>query len=203
MQEFLITTLTFFIKDYGILAIFLLMTLESALIPIPSEITMPFAGFLVSRGVFSFWSVVLIGSLANLFGSLLAYFLGAKYGELWVRRVIRHWGKFLLVREKEFDRALNDFKKYGQVVTFTSRLLPVVRTYISLPSGIAKMNLLSFSVLTFLGSLIWSTILTLLGVKLGENWIILESYFRKAQILIVIAGIILASVVVTKFVRRS
>lgn len=185
MVELLSSYLTSFIESYGLIAVFILMTAESALIPIPSEVTMPFAGFLAGVGVFNFWVVVFFGALGNLLGSLLAFWLGSAMGENWIRIAIKKWGKWLLIHEKDFDVSLSWFKKYGQGITFLSRLLPVVRTFISLPAGIAKMNLWIFSVLTFIGSFVWSAFLAYLGLKLGENWASIEPYFRKVQFLIV------------------
>jgi len=190
ITKFIVTQLTSLVENYGLFAVFILMTAESALIPIPSEVTMPFAGFMVSRGLFNFWSVVTVGAFANLAGSLLAYWLGFAKGEEWVRLAIGRWGKWLLIKESEFDRAKDWFHKYGQIVTFASRLLPVARTFISLPAGIAKMNLPIFSLLTFLGSFIWSAFLVYLGLKLGQNWLVIEPYFRKFQILIVAVGVL-------------
>jgi len=190
MTEFISHILTSIIQEYGLFAVFVMMTAESALIPIPSEITMPFAGFMASRGLFNFWVAIVVGASANLFGSLLAYWLGYTKGETWVRASIKRWGKWLLIKEEEFDRARDWFHKYGQVVTFTSRLLPVVRTFISLPAGIAKMNLPLFSLLTFIGSFLWSAFLAYLGLKLGQNWSSIEPYFRKFQFLIVGLGVI-------------
>lgn len=179
-----------FIGTYGQFAIFLLMTLESALIPIPSEITMALAGFYSGLGVLNFWVAVFVGAFGNLIGSLLAYLLGYKLGEGNIRNLIKQWGKYLLIHEKDFDLSLSWFHKYGQAVAFTSRMLPVLRTFISLPAGIAKMNLPIFSLLTFVGSFIWSAFLTYLGLKLGQNWQIIDPYFKKFQFLII--GLILA-----------
>lgn len=185
LTHFLVVNLTSFIEGWGLLAVFVLMTAESALIPIPSEITMPFAGFLAARGVFGFVPAILIGAAGNLFGSLLAYWLGAVMGEDWIRQAISKWGKWLLMKERDYDRAKSWFENYGQVVTFISRLLPIVRTFISLPAGIAKMNLAKFSILTFIGSLLWSGVLAWLGLKLGQNWLAIEPYFRKFQFLVI------------------
>jgi membrane protein DedA with SNARE-associated domain len=180
------TLLTDFILRYGYFSVFLLMTAESALIPIPSEITMPFAGFLAGRGAVDFWLVVFIGSLGNTFGSLLAYYLGYYKGEAWTLDIIRKWGKWLLLKEKEFERSKRWFHTHGQWITFASRLLPIVRTFISLPAGIARMNVGLFTILTFIGSFLWSAVLAYTGLKLGQNWMALEPYFRKFQILILI-----------------
>ncbi|MFI5241113.1 MAG: DedA family protein [Microgenomates group bacterium] len=185
ITEFFVTNITNIISTYGYLAVFLIMTAESALVPIPSEITMPFAGFLAGMGVMNFWVAVLLGAIGNVVGSLLAYWLGEKMGEGWIRIMIKKWGKWLLIHEKDFDMSLNWFKKYGQGVTFTSRLLPIVRTFISLPAGIAKMNLPLFTVLTFIGSFIWSLLLAYMGLKLGQNWMSIEPYFRKFQFIII------------------
>ena len=177
--------LTGFISSSGIAAVFVLMTAESALIPIPSEITMPFAGFLAGRGLLNFWLSVFIGALGNLIGSLLAYWLGFYLREEWVRKAIKRWGKYLLIHEKDFDLSLKWFTKYGESVTFGSRLLPIVRTFISLPAGIAEMKLNKFIILTFTGSFLWSLFLAYMGLKLGQNWMAIEPIFRKFQFLII------------------
>jgi len=190
ITKFIVTQLTNLIESYGLFAVFILMTAESALIPIPSEVTMPFAGFMASRGLINFWSVVTVGAFANLVGSLLAYWIGFTKGEVWVKVAIKRWGKWLLIKESEFERAKEWFHNYGTWVAFGSRLLPVVRTFISLPAGIAKMNLPLFSLFTFLGSFIWSAFLAYLGLKLGQNWLSIEPYFRKFQFLIVGIGLL-------------
>jgi len=191
------------IQSYGLLSVFVLMTAESALIPIPSEVTMAFAGFLASRGVFNIWEAVLIGALGNLIGSLLAYYLGYRKGELWIRYAINKWGKWFLVSEHDFDKAKKWFEKYGQGVSFGSRMLPIVRTYISLPAGIARMRIDLFSVLTFLGSFIWSGFLAYLGFKLGQNWEAIGPYFRKFQIAIVVVIIFAVAFYIYKHIKRG
>lgn len=185
ITEFFVTSLTSLITTYGYAAVFLLMTLESALIPIPSEITMTFAGFLSGLGHMNIWVVTFIGAFGNLVGSLLAFWLGKVVGEDGVRKLIRKYGKWILIHEKDFDTSLRWFQKYGQGITFGSRLLPVVRTFISLPAGIADMNLGLFSLFTFIGSFIWSGLLALAGLKLGENWQAVDPFFRKFQFLII------------------
>lgn len=185
ITHFFVENLTSLIQSYGYFAVFILMTAESALIPIPSEVTMPFAGFLAGRGFMNFWFAVFVGAFANLVGSLIAYYLGYYKGEEWVRFAIKKWGKWLLIKESEYDKAKEWFLKYGQIVAFSSRLLPVVRTFISLPAGIAKMNVTVFSIFTFIGSFFWSLFLAWLGLKLGENWLSIEPYFRKFQFLII------------------
>lgn len=203
ITHFFVTNLTNLINLYGLWAVFILMAAESALIPIPSEITMPFAGFLAGRGVINFWLAVTVGATANLTGSLLAYWLGYIKGEEWVRFAIKKWGKWLLIRESEFDKAKDWFHNYGQWVAFGSRLLPIVRTFISLPAGIAKMNLPLFSILTFFGSFIWSAFLAWLGLKLGQNWLAIEPYFRKFQFLLVGLGVAAVTFYIWSHLKRK
>ena len=203
VTEFFVENLTSLISSQGYFAVFLLMTAESALIPIPSEITMTFAGFLSGIGFLNFWVVVLIGSIGNLFGSLLAFWLGRVMGETGVRAVIKKWGKWFLIHEKDFDLSLKWFKKYGQGIAFGSRLLPIVRTFISLPAGIADMNITVFSVLTFVGSFLWSAVLTYLGLKLGQNWLSIDPYFRKFQFLIIGLGVLAVALYIYRHLKRS
>ena len=202
VTEFLVSNLTSLISSYGLLAVFVLMTAESALIPIPSEITMPFAGFMAGMGVFDFWTAVAVGALGNLVGSLLAYWLGYAKGEDWVRFAIRRWGKWLLIREHEYDKSKAWYQKYGQGITFASRLLPIVRTFISLPAGIARMNLTLFSLLTFIGSFLWSAVLAYVGLKLGENWLSIEPFFRKFQFVIVGLGVLAVALYIYTHIKR-
>ena len=199
----IVENLTSFITSYSLLAVFILMTLESALIPLPSEVTMPFAGFLAGRGLFPFWIAVFVGALGNLAGSLLAYWLGYTKGEMWVRFAIKKWGKWLLIKESEFNKSLIWYKKYGQGITFASRILPIVRTFISLPAGIAKMKLPLFVFLTFIGSFVWSGFLAFLGLKLGQNWLSIEPYFRKFQFLIISLFIFLVGFYIYKHLKRK
>ncbi len=192
MIEQITSWITNSISTTGYLAVLILMTAESALIPIPSEVTMPFAGFLVSLGKLNFFLAVLVGAVGNLLGSLLAYALGYFGQETVVKQAIKKYGKWILVSEGEFEKAETWFQRHGGKIAFFSRLAPVIRTYISLPAGISKMSVWRFSIFTFLGSLIWSSILAYLGVLLGQNWQSLEIYFRRFDILIAALGVILA-----------
>jgi len=182
--EFLTLLIVKIIEASGYFGVFTLMTFESALIPIPSEITMTFSGFLASEGKMSLFTLCLVGGFANLIGSLLAYWLGFWGQEHFVRTLIKKYGKFILVSEDEFDKSMKWFKKYGESIAFFSRLMPIVRTFISLPCGIAKMNLWKFSYLTLIGAIIWSFILANIGFILGSNWSKLEVYYRKYELLI-------------------
>ncbi len=168
------------VKTGGYWGIFILMALESANIPIPSEIIMPFSGFLAASKIFNFWLVVFVGALGNLAGSLFSYWLGYL-----ARKGIFHWNNHKVSIEVERARAWLD--RFGDWAVFISRLLPVVRTFISFPIGVLKTkSLWKFSALTFAGSFIWSTFLAYLGLILGENWQTLHVYFRKFDYLILI-----------------
>jgi len=181
--------ITQLIASSGYLGIFFLMALESALIPIPSEIVMPFAGFLVSSGQFNLWYVVLAGTLGNLAGSLVAYVVGFYLG----RGFILRYGKYILLKEKHLLLVEKWFKKYGDKTVFFSRLLPVVRTVNALPAGIGKMNLKKFIIYTFVGSIPWNFALTYLGFLLREKWDIILKY---SHILDIIVGILLVCLIV-------
>lgn len=192
LTNFIIQTISN--SAYG--GIFLLMVAESALIPIPSEVIMPFSGYLVSAGKLNVVYVVLAGSIGNLVGSLIAFFIGLRLG----RNFILRYGKYVLLKKSHLELTENYFRKYGDRATFISRLLPVVRTYISLPAGVANMNLKKFIVYTFAGSIIWNTMLTYVGIKLGEEWTNIRQYSTYIDV-VVIAGAIIAIIIFVK--RRS
>ena len=183
------------ISHFGYAGIFILMTLESALIPIPSEIIMPFSGFLVSENKLDFTATVLAGSIGNLVGSVATYYLGLKIK----RETILKYGRFLLIRESHLEFAERIFQTQGDKITFVGRLLPAVRTYISLPAGIGKTQIKKFVPYTFAGSLIWNTLLTYAGLQLGGNWKNIETY---SPILDVIAAVTVIAFVIW-FIRGS
>jgi Uncharacterized membrane-associated protein len=168
------------IVRYGYVAIFLLMLLESACIPIPSEVTMLFGGALASTGFVAAGQelnlvfVVLAGTAGNVAGSWLAYGAGAIGG----RPLVDRFGRYLLVRPHEVDRAHSWFEHHGDVTVFASRLLPVVRTFISVPAGVARMNIVKFTVYTLLGCVPWTFALAWIGYILGDNWGAAEKVIR-------------------------
>lgn len=177
------------ISNGGYIGIFFLMVAESALIPIPSEIIMPFSGYLVSTGKFNVIAVIIAGSIGNLVGSLIAYFVGVYLG----RGFVVKYGKYILLKKSHLELAESYFKKYGDRSTFIGRLLPAVRTYVSLPAGVAKMNLKKFAGYTLIGSVIWNLALTYIGITLGEQWDSIRkysTYFDAIVVIVVIAAII-------------
>lgn len=161
------------VVDYGYWAIFLLMLAESACIPFPSEVTMLVGGWYAAEGQLDFFWVGVAGVLGNLVGSWIAYAVGRKTG----RAILDRYGKYVLIRSHDIDKAEVWWEKYGEAATFFSRLLPVIRTFISLPAGIAKMPFGKFSIYTFLGVIPWTFALTWLGVVVGENWETVMDYF--------------------------
>lgn len=183
-----------FISTLGYPGIFLLSILESALIPIPSEIIMPFSGFLVSNGTFEPVSVVLAGTFGNLVGSILTYYLGIKAGRAFILR----YGKYILFKKSHLEFTEELFQKYGDKISFFCRLLPAVRTYISLPCGVGKTNFVKFSIYTFLGSLIWNSMLTYVGIIFGDNW---ENIDKYAIYLDVVSVCVITGFVIWFFVK--
>lgn len=188
------------VADYGLAAVFVLMLLESACVPIPSEVTMLFGGALTATAFAGagqelvFWEVVAAGTIGNLVGSWLAYWAGAAGG----RAIVDRFGRYLLIRPHEVDRAHAWFERRGERAVFVSRLLPVVRTFISLPAGVAEMPFWRFTVYTALGCLPWCFALAFLGRELGDRWETVEEFLRPVTWAIVIA-LVIGGVI---FVRR-
>jgi membrane protein DedA with SNARE-associated domain len=170
------------ISAMGYTGVGVMMAIESACVPLPSEIIMPFSGFLVAKGNFTLWGVTLAGSIGSVVGSAIAYYAGLWGG----RGFIEKYGKYILITKHDLDIADRFFNKYGGSAVFFSRMLPVVRTFISLPAGIAKMNFWKLSIYTFLGSVPWCFFLAYVGKKLGDQWDTLGVYFHKFDIIIVI-----------------
>lgn len=180
--EFIVEFSLEFISESKYGAIFILMLLESALVPIPSEIVMPFSGFLCYLGELSLILVVLVASIANLVGSLIAYWFGIRYG----RSFLIKYGKYLFIGREHIEFAEELFNKYGEVTILVSRMLPAIRTVISFPAGIGKMRISKFILYTFIGSLPWNFALTYIGFTFGENWFILFEIFKKIDLILVI-----------------
>ena len=185
LASFIIAT----ISSSGYMGIVLLMAIESACIPLPSEIIMPFSGYLVFRGDFGLFWVGLAGAFGCVVGSVPAYYLGLHGG----RPLVERYGKYVLVSHRDLDLADRWFNRYGDWAIFFSRLLPVVRTFISFPAGVAKMNFPRFVAYTFLGSFPWCLGLAYIGMKLGQNWDTLGVYFHRFDI--VVGGFIALGVI--------
>ncbi len=165
------------IASGGYFAVAGLMAIESACIPLPSEVIMPFAGSLVADGHLNLFQVGLAGAMGCVLGSIPAYYLGQFGG----RPVIERWGKYVLISQRDLDTADRLFSKYGERIVFIARLLPVVRTFIAFPAGVARMNMGRFLLYTFAGSLPWCLGLAYVGEKLGQHWEALKPIFHASD----------------------
>jgi membrane protein DedA with SNARE-associated domain len=181
LSKFVISTISLM----GYSGILLTMAIESACIPLPSEIIMPFSGYLVTTGQFTMLGVTLAGAVGNVLGSIVAYYAGVWGGRPFVER----YGRYFLVSHHDLDVADRWFAKYGEAAVFFGRMLPVVRTFISLPAGIANMNFPRFVIFTFIGALPWCYLLAYIGVRMGEEWDNLRGYFHQFDVVI---GIVIA-----------
>ncbi|HJP92084.1 MAG TPA: DedA family protein [Pyrinomonadaceae bacterium] len=190
------------ISTLGYSGVVLLMAIESACIPLPSEIIMPFSGYLVSRGEMNLWAVGVAGAVGCVLGSLVAYWAGIYGG----RPFIEKYGRYVLLSRHDLDLADRWFAKYGEWIVFTSRLLPAIRTFIAFPAGVARMNLTRFVIYTFAGSLPWCIGLAYVGQKLGEQWDkddTLKTWFHRFDFLIGIALLIAITWWVWRHIKHS
>ncbi|HLG51343.1 MAG TPA: DedA family protein [Chloroflexota bacterium] len=185
------TLILFFEQVYrsvGYPGLIVAMAIESACIPLPSEIVLPMAGWMVSRNVFSLWGATLAGTLGGVIGSVITYWIGARGG----RPLLERYGRYILISTHDLELADRWFARYGHGAIFFSRLLPVIRTFISLPAGIARMPFGVFILYTTLGSLPWSFALIYAGKSLGDNWEAIRTVLQKFDYLVL--ALILAGV---------
>jgi len=198
LSHFIVATIA--ALGYG--GIVLLMAIESACIPLPSEIIMPFSGYLVSTGELNLWGVAIAGAIGCVLGSLVAYWVGMYGG----RPFIEKYGRYILLSRHDLDIADRWFAKYGEVIVFVSRLLPAIRTFIAFPAGVARMNLTRFVIYTFAGSLPWCLALAYVGQKLGEQWDQdprLKMWFHRFDFLIGIAAVLFVGWWIWRHVKHS
>ncbi|HKD91366.1 MAG TPA: DedA family protein [Terriglobales bacterium] len=195
MLENLIAALAAFIISIigatGYPGVLLLMAIESACIPLPSEVIMPFAGYLVYAGRFNLFAVAAVGALGCNLGSLVAYLIGYYGG----RPLVERYGSYVLLSRRELEHTERFFARYGSATVFVARLLPVVRTFIALPAGVARMPQVRFHIYTFLGSFPWCLGLAWVGMKLGERWDTdprLRTWFHRFDAIIVGIIVVLA-----------
>ncbi len=188
-----------FMEQYGYWALFITMTLENANVPIPSEIVLGFAGYLIARGVFDTTTTIIVGTLAGILGSVLSYWMG-EYGG---RPLLLKYGKYIFFNEHKFELAEKLFNKYGGAAVFIGRLLPGVRTFISFPAGMARYSMTSFFIWTVLGTIPWTILLVWLGKKLGENWKDLIEYNNEFLIIMIAIFVIIGVVFGVKYYRSK
>ncbi len=198
MTGSLTTTLLNFFTTYGYLGIFVAMAIESCCIPLPSELIMPLAGFLAFQNRLNLAGDTLAGALGCVAGSMIAYWIGATGG----RALLLRYGRYVLISHHDADRADEFFARHGDITIFLTRLMPIVRTFISLPAGIARMDFRKFVVYTFLGSLPWCFILAFAGYKLGERWRDVGSTLHKYDAVVAVIVVILVGVFLYQHLRR-
>lgn len=177
------------VYSLGYFGLFFLIALENLLPPIPSEVILPLAGFLVGQGRFSFWAVLVAATIGSVSGALILYWLGRQLGEERLRRFVRRFGRFLLLDESDLDRAAWWFDRYGGAVVFFGRLVPGVRSFISVPAGIERMPLLRFTVYTVGGSTLWNAVLVGFGWVLGDQWALVRQYAQWLQYALLMAAV--------------
>lgn len=189
-----------FISTFGVFGISILMAIESCNIPLPSEAILPFAGYLVTIGkIPNIHIAALFGAFGCVLGSIPSYYLGYFGG----RTFFENYGKYILVSKKDLDDADKWVDKYGDWAFFLCRMLPVIRTFISLPAGILKARKRTFFTLTFLGSLIWSYVLVYVGIKLGENFNTLKHIWHKFDAVIIFACVVLGIIYIGKHIKHN
>ncbi len=184
ITEFLSQHITLLMEKTGYITVFIAMVMESMVLPVPSEAVMPFAGFLIAEGKFTFFWVVLISTVASLVGSAISYAIGFFCEEA----VVHRYGRFLLLDKEELDATQRFFKKYGEATIFISRFIPVVRHLISIPAGFARMNFLRFYIFTAIGAGLWNAFLAYTGFYLKSNW---ETVMKYSSIIDVFVLLIL------------
>lgn len=196
------------LQDYGLLIVFLTMTAESACIPIPSEIVVPYGGFLAAQGHTHLWMVIVLATLANLVGSMIAYAVG-RYGG---RALFLKYGRYVMIRTHHLEKAERWFDHRGELTVFFTRMMPVVRTFISLPAGIARMRVWKFMLYSFLGALPWNAGLAYLGWGAGkaageDPWGTLQEQFsRYNHIFYIVLGVAVVALIawgVLRWRRRA
>jgi membrane protein DedA with SNARE-associated domain len=194
IDEIVIPFLNSLYGSVGYVGVMAAMAIESAMIPLPSELILPYAGFLVSDpspvepltgGTWNYWIVVVVATIGNTIGSLVGYAIGAWGG----RPFLERYGKYLLIRPHEIELADQFFQRYGAATAFFSRLLPIVRTFISFPAGVARMPVLTFIVYSTAGAFLWSMLLVFAGVQLGANWVEIRHALQPFDLAIAIAGV--------------
>lgn len=194
--------LTGIISRFGYVGILGIMTIDACFVPLQSEISLPLAGFLASEGDINAFSVVFIGAFGNTFGAFIMYLLGSRLAEKKIIELIEKYGKFLLLKKEDYTKVKELFSRKGAWFVLLGRLLPGVRSVMSLPAGVLKIPLGGFLTFTFIGSGIWSAILVFLGYKLGENWIEVESHISKFENYVIAGGVILISLYIWRKLRH-
>lgn len=185
----------YLIENLGYWGVFIGMTVESACIPLPSEVIMPLSGYVAYEGKMSLIGITIVGVIGNLIGSWIAYFVGLKGGLPFLEK----YGKYFLISHRKLQMAHSWFERYGHEAVLISRCLPIIRTFISLPAGIAEMDFKKFTIYTLIGCIPWVFALGYIGYMLGPNWTVIEQYFRYMDVVVVIVGVALVAYLLYKY----
>lgn len=207
LEAFVIPFLESLYTSFGYAGVVVAMAVESAAIPLPSELILPFAGWVVSRGLtepltgsaWSYWGAVVAGVVGNTLGSLVAYYVGMYGG----RPLLERYGKYVLISHHDLDVADRWFSRWGEATVFFSRMLPIIRTFISVPAGIARMPVWRFTLFSILGALPWVMLLVWGGVVLGDNWLQVKSALRGLDYLVAAALVAAVGLFIWRHVRKA
>ncbi len=199
LEHFVIPFLEGLYAQIGYLGVAIAMAIESACIPLPSEVIVPMAGWMVYRGVFDFWLVAIAATLGNTLGSSLAYWVGRLGG----RPLIERYGRYILISAHDLEVADNWFGKYGEAAVFFGRLLPVVRTFISFPAGVARMNFGKFLLYSTLGAFPWVLALAYAGKLMGDNWVMVREVLKNFDYPIAAIIVVAVAYYVYRHVKKT
>lgn len=192
-------TIVSYVGDMGYWGIFLLMFLESTFFPFPSEIIMIPAGYLAFKGEMNLYIVILMGILGSVSGALFNYYLAMTFG----RKFILKYGKYFFIKEETLDKLDTFFVKHGEISTFTGRLIPGIRQLISLPAGLARMNMAKFSFYTAIGSGIWVIVLVVVGYLVGSNETLISEYLKSATLIALVSVVFITGFYIVRHRRRK
>ncbi len=197
----LIDWLVYLINSIGYVGVFLSMFIESFFAPIPSEIILPFSGFVASQGSLNLYLVILVATLGAYLGSLPFYLVG-RWGENSVNTFLERYGRYLFIFKSDIEKGYSAFDKYGNILILFGRIIPIVRTVISFPAGVTKMNFTLFSLYTIVGTAIWSTILIFAGFTLGSKWEIVSGYVDRYEKVILMIIVLLGILYIARGIKQ-
>lgn len=197
LTEYLVPIIEAFIQNIGYIGVFILMILESMIMPVPSEAVMPFAGMRIVDGQFTLAGVIFFSTLGSIVGSLISYYLGYYGG----RPLVEKWGKYLLLNKHHLDVTEKYFNRRGEITIFISRFIPVVRHLISIPAGTGKMNIWKFIIYTIIGAGMWNAFLTYIGMVLKDNWKEVLKYSSIIDIVVVLILFVLLAYTIMKLYK--
>ena len=190
------------VESLGIFGAGLFIAIESIVIPLPSELVLLLSGFNVSTGEFSFLPLWITTTIGSLIGAVVLYSLGFGFSRNRLQRIVSRYGKYLGVTESDLNKTFTIFERYGSAVIFIGRLFPLIRSLVSIPAGLARMNLIKFSLLTFAGSSIFNAIWIFIGIQLGDKWRDAEDWANALNLIVNIGLVLVVTVIVARAIRN-